>query len=416
MYIHKASLEDFQQGKIPSDFTLDQQLADHFTRYSQVEPHIQAFIDEENHTVRMKREAAHLKQTYRGKTKPPLYGIPVAIKDLIHVDGWLTRAGSALPPKELTGEEGTLVKELRKKGALIAGKTVTEEFAYSSPIPTRNPHHLEHSPGGSSAGSAAAVAAGICPLGIGTQTLLSVIAPASFCGVVGFKPSYGRIPIDGVFPLSPSYDTIGFFTQDLDSMEYAASHLVLGWKPFRSDRKPILGIPNGIYMDLMFDEAKHTFKDQKQRLEEAGIIIKLVDMPWEDDFIYGNSMLRLVQGEMAEVHSSLFEKYSDLYGETVRQAILTGQTIESEQLDKYRKKQIELRHALSDLQRKERIDLWVSPSQAGPAPKWGGGTGWGGMNQIWSFMGCPAVSIPSAKINNMPIGFQCIVAMETMRR
>lgn len=110
---------------------------------------------------------------------------------------------------------------------------MTEEFAYAGPITTRNPHQLEHTPGGSSAGSAAAVAAGICPFAIGTQTLRSVMAPASFCGVVGFKPSYARIPIDGVQLMSPSFDTFGFFTQDMEGMDFLAAELVTGWRPLK---------------------------------------------------------------------------------------------------------------------------------------------------------------------------------------
>lgn len=150
--------------------------------------------------------------------------------DLLHVDGLPTRAGSQLSAELLAGAQGSLVTKLRALGAVIAGKTVTEEFAYNGPIATLNPHNTAHTPGGSSAGSAAAVAAGLCPLAVGTQTLRSVIAPASFCGVVGFKPSYGRVPLDGVLLFSPSFDTVGFFTQNLPDMEAAVALLVPDWE------------------------------------------------------------------------------------------------------------------------------------------------------------------------------------------
>ena len=130
-------------------------------------------------------------------------------------------------------------------------------------------------------------------------------------------------------------------------------------------------------------------------------------MPWDDVFIYGDSMFRLVQGEMARVHFPWFETYKDLYGEAVRKAILAGLAIEEEELDRYRRKQIELRCGLAELMRNEKIDVRISPAQAGIAPKHGQGTGWGGMTQIWSFTGCPEISIPAATINNLPIGFQC---------
>ncbi len=142
--------------------------------------------------------------------RPPLFGIPIGIKDIFHVNGFSTHAGSRLPPKQLMGEEAKCVSDLKKAGALILGKTVTTEFAYFEPGPTMNPHNPNHTPGGSSSGSAAAVAAGLCPLALGSQTIGSIIRPASFCGVVGYKPSYDRISRDGVIPVSPSLDHIGF--------------------------------------------------------------------------------------------------------------------------------------------------------------------------------------------------------------
>ncbi|HZG79114.1 MAG TPA: amidase [Paenibacillus sp.] len=378
---------------------------------AQIEPNLRAFVPEESREDRIRREAERLKREYACDAKPPLFGIPVGVKDLIHVDGLPTQAGSRLPGSELEGNEGSLIVRLKELGAIVAGKTVTEEFAYAGPIPTRNPHDLDRTPGGSSAGSAAAVAAGMCPLSIGTQTMRSVIAPASFCGVVGFKPSFGRIPTDGVLLLAPSFDTIGLFAQDPEGMSYAASLLVPDWKPVDSDdRKPVLGIPNGIYMTLLFDETKRVFREQINRLSEAGYSIKTVDMPWDDDFLYGDVMLRFVQGEMARVHGARFERHRSLYGGAVADAILAGRKVEDAQLDEYRRGQAALRNDLSEVGRKEGVDVWVSPSQAGTAPPWGDRTGWSGMTSIWSYAGCPAVSIPAARLDGMPLGFQCIGA------
>lgn len=410
MYIHKASLEQFHQGLEPSDATLEDYLAQHLDLYEKVEPHIHAFVSEEDRIHRIKREVETLRHQYASTSIPPLYGIPVGVKDLIHIDGLPTRAGSNLPTSELTGAEGGFIKKLRQKGAWFAGKTVTEEFAYAGHLATRNPHHLDHTSGGSSAGSAASVAAGICPFAIGTQTLRSVIAPASFCGVVGFKPSYGRIPIDGVQLMCPSIDTFGLFTQDLNSMEFISAELISEWKLFESDRKPVLGIPEGVYMTLLDDEAKSAFQSQIKKLEAAGFIVRTVAMPWEDSFIYGDALIRFVHGEMAQVHAPIFEKNKDFYDAKVREGILTGQTIEEEELELYRRGQTKLRSDLMEVQRRYGIDIWVSPSQAATAPLWGTRTGWTGMTAIWSYAGAPAISIPSATISNMPLGFQCIGA------
>ncbi|XEC96323.1 amidase [Paenibacillus tarimensis] len=409
MYCVNASLMEAVEAARETEASLREYLALFLTRFGQAEENIHSFIPEQNLKRRILIEAeALMKKFPQLIDRPPLFGVPVGIKDLLHADGFLTRAGSNLPPELLTGEEASIVAKLRSLGGIIAGKTVTEQFAYSGPIPTRNPNNLNHTPGGSSAGSAASVAAGICPLAIGTQTMQSIIAPASFCGVVGYKISYGRIPIDGVILLSPSFDSIGLFTQDMDSMDLAASLVVPDWKPYHSDRKPVLGIPNGIYMSLMDPRVKKTFQDQIEGLQKCGYTVRYADMPWEDSFIAGDAMLRFVQGEMARVHNNWFDRYADLYGAQVHRAIIIGREIDDKELDQYRSGQQEIRNNLEDLKRVEGIDLWVSPAQGGTAPKYGERTGWPGMTAIWSYAGCPSISIPGAAIDGLPLGFQCI--------
>ena len=163
-------------------------------RFQEVEPLIEAFVPEPDRFARLRRDAATLLERYPApESRPPLFGIAVGVKDIFHVKGFTTRAGSQVSPELLQGPEAAVVTALRNAGALILGKTVTTEFAYFAPGPTRNPHNPAHTPGGSSSGSAAAVAAGLCPLALGTQTIGSIIRPASFCGVVGYKPSYDRV-------------------------------------------------------------------------------------------------------------------------------------------------------------------------------------------------------------------------------
>ena len=150
------------------------------------EPSIQALLPEAGRFDRLRREARALADRYRDPSaRPPLFGWLFGVKDIFHVDGWPTRAGSRLPESVLVGPEAESVARLKAAGALILGKTVTTEFAYFTPGPTRNPHNLEHTPGGSSSGSAAAVAAGYCPFALGTQTIGSIIRPAAFCGTIG---------------------------------------------------------------------------------------------------------------------------------------------------------------------------------------------------------------------------------------
>src|SRR5271163_726312 len=141
-----------------------------------------------------------------------LSGIPFGVKDIIETRGLLTEYGSPIYKGRIGTEDAAIIREMRQRGGILLGKTETTAFAYRTPAPTRNPRDLERTPGGSSSGSAAAVAAGMVPIAIGTQTMGSVLRPASYCGVTGFKPSFGLLPLEGVLPLSHSLDTLGFFT------------------------------------------------------------------------------------------------------------------------------------------------------------------------------------------------------------
>lgn len=225
----------------PGVAALERQVERLCTRIDRIDPVIRAFVPEPGRYERLAVEA-HTLAARGGAGR--LYGVPVGVKDVIHVAGLPTHAGSALPPGVLGGPEATLVTRVREAGALIAGKTVTAEFAVAAPGPTRNPRSLAHTPGGSSSGSAAAVAAGLVPLALGTQTIASVIRPAAYCGVVGFRPTYGRIPVDGVIAYAPSLDTPGFFTADVASARLAADVLVDGWRPTGTppapDRKSVV--------------------------------------------------------------------------------------------------------------------------------------------------------------------------------
>ena len=184
--------------------------------FEEREPKVQAFLPEGNRFDRLRREYKALEQRYPDPdSRPPLFGLPLGVKDIFHADGFETHAGSNLPADRLTGDQAASLTQLKEAGALVLGKTVTTEFAYFAPGPTRNPHNPKHTPGGSSSGSAAGVAAGLVPAAFGTQTVGSINRPAAFCGVVGLKPSYGRVSVEGVIPLAPSLDHVGFFTTDV---------------------------------------------------------------------------------------------------------------------------------------------------------------------------------------------------------
>jgi Asp-tRNA(Asn)/Glu-tRNA(Gln) amidotransferase A subunit family amidase len=378
-------------------------------RLDALDRQIQAFLPEANRRARLRREAEVLMQQYPDpENRSALYGVLMGVKDMFRVDGFETRAGSELPAALFDGPEAACVRALRKAGALVLGKTVSTEFAYFEPGPTRNPHNLDHTPGGSSSGSAAAVAAGLCPLTIGTQTIASVIRPAAFCGVIGFKPSYGRIDPSGVIFIAPSLDHVGLFTQDVEGMILAASVLCEDWQPSVTTRPPVLGIPTGPYLAQASPEALQAFDSQAAKLESAGYTLRRI--PMFDDIAEITQQHRaLMAGEMAETHRNWFAQYESLYRPHTRELIQRGQGVTTEQLSASRDAQIRLRRALESRMRAEGIDLWISPAAKGTAPPGIQSTGDPVMSFPWTFAGLPTLTVPAGYSEaGLPFGLQCV--------
>ncbi len=378
-------------------------------RIEQLDPQVSAFVPESGRRRRLLAEAEELLQTYPDQAcRPLLYGALVGVKDIIHVDGFPTRAGSELDPQLLAGPEAVAVKKLRQAGALVLGKTVTTEFAYTEPGPTRNPHNLEHTPGGSSSGSAAAVAAGFCQLSLGTQTIGSVIRPAAYCGVVGFKPSYDRVSTEGILYFSRSADHLGFFTQDLDGMALAAQVLLKTWKEIRTDYKPTLGVPLGRYLDLVEPECLELFYRQLGTLRDAGYAIKEIRIlnriadieKWHR---------KMVAAEMAAEHRELFGASGNLYRPRTKELIRQGQAVTQKEYGESRKYQEVLKERLHTLMQDLKLDLWVTPPATGTAPAGLHSTGNPVMNLPWTAAGMPVINIPAGSAaNGLPVGLQFI--------
>jgi Asp-tRNA(Asn)/Glu-tRNA(Gln) amidotransferase A subunit family amidase len=232
----------------------------------------------------------------------------------------------------LEGPEARVVTDLKTAGALILGKTVSAEFAYFAPGPTRNPHNSDHTPGGSSSGSAAAVAAGLCPLALGTQTGGSLIRPAAFCGIVGFKPTYERISRKGLIPLAPSLDHVGFYTADVEGAIMVASILCKGWRPAIKGTRSLFGVPEGPYLEKTSKEGLNHFRRICDQLSDSGCEILSIEMFKNfDEIVEGH--FKLVAGEAALVHRRWFRDYSEIYHETTAEMIKEGQGIGSDVLE-----------------------------------------------------------------------------------
>jgi len=376
-------------------------------RIDEYEPAIQALVPESGRKERLLHEAASLQQRLPDPAiRPPLYGILFGVKDVFYADGLPTRAGSQLPLELFKEPEAICVTRLRNAGALLLGKTITTEFAYFEPGPTRNPHNLQRTPGGSSSGSAAAVAAGFCQLALGTQTIGSTIRPAAFCGIVGFKPSYGRIPTDGLILCSASLDTIGFFTQDVAGVSLAAPLLCNDWQPTSVHRKPVLGVPDGPYLVQASAEGRAAFEQQIKQLENAGYQVQRVGTLHDIDDI-ANRHRRTVAAEMAQVHTTWFATYESLYRPRTADLIRQGQKVRAEELEAARNGRAVLRSELEGLMAQYGIDLWISPAAPGPAAEGIATTGDPAMNLPWTYAGLPAIALPAGHAkNDLPLGLQ----------
>jgi len=380
-------------------------------RIDQNDPLLQALLPEPDRRTRLKNDAVALQARFPDPTnRPPLYGVPVGVKDTFRVDGFPTRVGSQLPPELFVGPEATCVTMLRAAGALILGKTVTTEFAYFEPGPTRNPHNLDHTPGGSSSGSVAAVAAGFCPLALGTQVIGSTIRPAAYCGIIGFKSTYGRIPTSGLIKCSDSVEHVGYFTQDVEGIALVAPVLCNNWRTVPSTEPRALGVPDGPYLSQASPEALAAFEEQLALLQQAGYTIKRCSVFSNIEEI-NRHHTRMVFAEMARFHEHWFAQYEALYRPRTAEALREGQTVSAEELTRARQGRAVLRAELAAEMTLAGIDMWVCPATTGPAPEGLDSTGSPIMNLPWTYTGMPAITVPAGHASNgMPLGLQCVAA------
>ena len=376
-------------------------------RFNEREPELLSFVPEKGRFSRLTQQAQHLLEKYPNPAdRPPLFGIPLGVKDIFQVDGFITQAGSQLPTEILQGNEATSVTTLRQAGALIFGKTVTTEFAYFAPGPTRNPHNPNHTPGGSSSGSAAAVGAGLSPLTFGTQTIGSVNRPAAFCGTVGYKPTYDRIDKSGVLPLSVSLDHVGCFTTDIAGIELTAGLLCQHWQLVVTEKKPVLGIPEGPYLQRAAEEGRKHFRQVCRQLHDADFIVKSVAALPDFDAIYAQHNL-IVAAEAAQFHADWFAIHAEKYHGKTAELIERGQKVKNPQLKKALAGRAALRETLMQLMDKHGLDLWLSPPALGAAPEGLASTGDPMMNLPWTYSGLPTLTLPAGKNGmGLPLGLQ----------
>ncbi len=344
----------------------------------------------------------------RGRWRGPLHGIPVGIKDIIDVKGMPTRGGLECRDETPVAQDATIVENLRLEGAVFPGKTVTTQLACFDPPPTRNPWNQEHTPGGSSSGSAAAVAAGMCLAAIGTQTGGSIIRPASFCGVAGLKPMFGMVDRSGLILLSQHLDHIGPLAQTivdlvimLDGMTDQATYLPLLIEPVTD--APRIGWLTDFFESRADASMQQALNAVRDKLETAGASINDCSLPKEFESIL-EYHLNLMQYEMVQNLGEDYDKNKEFYGPAISQVLDAGREVSQERYEAC----LDYQNLISQVTRRcfARSEILISPATLGPAPDVTT-TGNPSMNAPWSMTGFPTITIPvTVTEDGMPLAIQ----------
>ena len=367
------------------------------------EPEVQAWevIDEE-------RALTEARRIDGLANSPALRGLPVAVKDLIDMADFPTGYGSPLHRDHRPARDAACVAALRTAGAVILGKTVTTEFAVYTPGRTRNPRNLGHTPGGSSSGSAAAVADGMVPAALGSQTAGSVIRPASFCGIVGFKPTFGLLPMAGIRPISPSLDTLGVLVRAVADVPLLLAAMTgrpaVPIAPL--PRTPRLGLCRTEIWPNAAADARAALEAVAQRLAAVGAEVREVELGPEFAGLAGGQGT-IMAAEAAQSLRFEREQHADLLSQALRAWLEQGARTPAEQLDAARAQADRCRAAFPAAM--SGCDALLTLSAPGEAPAGLDSTGDPAFNRIWTLLHVPCASLPAATGNSgLPIGVQLI--------
>ncbi|HTJ03117.1 MAG TPA: amidase [Methylovirgula sp.] len=338
-----------------------------------------------------------------------LKGIPIGVKDIIDTADMPTAYGSTLYAGHRPIRDASCVALSRSAGAIILGKTVTTEFAYYEPGATANPHNADHSPGGSSSGSAAAVGDGMVPLAFGTQTAGSIIRPASFCGCVGYKPSYGTLDLTGVRPLAVSLDTLGVMAADVADAAFYVS--VLASRPaLRVDGKTLEKPRIGLWRTFEWDEAEPAmqakFIETAERLKKAGCIVKDLALPSPFDTL-AKAQWAIMAFEAARAVHPEMRVAPDKVSAIMRAYVEDGRAVSIDDYDAYKARKQEglavFNDAMGDL------DVVLTLGAQGEAPAGLSATGDPIFNRIWTLLGTPCITLPcGVGAHGLPLGVQIV--------
>jgi aspartyl-tRNA(Asn)/glutamyl-tRNA(Gln) amidotransferase subunit A len=327
----------------------------------------------------------------RGHVRGPLHGVPVGVKDIIHVAGMPTTGGAKPWAHTRPAHDAPAVTRLREAGAVILGKTHTTEFAYRDPAPTRNPWNLEHTPGGSSAGSGAAVAARMVAVALGTQTVGSVLRPAAYCGVVGFKATHGLTPTEGVIPLAWSLDHVGVLTRSVGDAAVALG--VLAGQELSAGPRgaPTIAVAPELLERAEPETAAH-LRAMAQVFARAGARVVEVALPASFAQLHDAGLI-VLQVEAAAYHAADFAAHAAEFGGGIRAAVEAGLRRPAVEYVHANRARLAFRDAVMPLL--QRHDALLTPTAPGPAPAGLASTGDAWFCAPWSSAGVPAITLPS---------------------
>jgi Asp-tRNA(Asn)/Glu-tRNA(Gln) amidotransferase A subunit family amidase len=420
----RIGLKEAASGICERRFTAEALANAYAERIRRYEPRVRAWAWIDDDRALASARAAD-RALHDDVTAGPLHGLPIGVKDIIHVQGIPTGMGSPIFAGVVPGRSATCVQRLERAGAFLPGKTVTTEFATQQPGPTTNPWNAGCTPGGSSSGSAAAVAAGFVAAALGTQTRGSLIRPAAYCGVVGFKPSYGVISRDGVLETSATLDQVGVLAHDVDDAGLVAQALMgedardprmpaearmpRGLDALRDlERPPRLAAVRSPSWPLAEPAQRELFEANCRTLRARGARVEAVELV--PPFERGNDATRAIQlVEIARNFAALKAKEGERMSATFRALCARGEGIADDEYREALGVRDELRQALERLFAD--FDAIVTPPATGEAPATLASTGDAAFCGIWTLCGVPCVVIPTGLgPHALPMGLQVVGA------
>lgn len=421
--LHQLGVKEILHGLRADRFSCEDLVRDCLERIEKLEPKIQAWVW---------RDPAAALESARGVDRArhagklgTLQGVPIGVKDIIDIRDVPTRMGSPLFEDYIPSTSARVVRRLDEAGAVLLGKTVTTELAYFWPGKTRNPWNTGHTPGGSSSGSAAAVAARFVPVAIGTQTNGSVIRPAAFCGVVGYKPSTGMIPRAGILKFSHTLDQVGVFTRSVDDAAIVSSTLLDQSANNHDGNSEITQLPRDLYPAPLFQPPRMAAvrtamwhlveKDQQEnflqtvaQFRKAGAVVEAAVLP--DAFSQADKVHHAIMYyEGARSFAELQSQNRDRLGAEINRLIDDGKLISETVYHAALEQRTRLQGELAEFQR--RYDIIITLPARGEAPATLENTGDPAFCTIWTLCGAPTITIPSGLgTHGMPLGLQLVGA------